>query len=312
METKLKDVTRAQAGSTRVGLVIAGACLGLLVLGGGMVGGCVFMAFGTMRASGAYQEAVRELRKHPAAREALGEPMEEGWFVNGSVNVSGPAGEAKLAIPVNGPKGQGTLYVEAVKRAGQWEMSLLQLAPPGGQRIDLLPGSASRQTALRSRCEAGKAADCNDLGVIFLNGQGVAKDLAAAAALFRRACDGGIAVGCSNLGVLYEDGSAVTKDVVRAAALYKQACDAGDAHGCFNLGTMHEDGSGLTKDLARAASLYKQACDAGEAHGCSNLGVLYETGSGVAKDVIRAAALLKQACDGGLAMACERLERSGK
>ena len=85
----------------------------------------------------AYDQAMARLRRHPAAVEALGEPMEAGWFLSGRVQVTGPSGTASLAIPVSGPKQAGTLYVEALKEAGLWELRRLELAPRNGGRIDL-------------------------------------------------------------------------------------------------------------------------------------------------------------------------------
>ena len=106
----------------------------------------------SMRSSGAYQDALRELRRHPAAAEALGRPIEEGWMRKGSIMAHGRSRLAKLAIPVSGPKGTGMLYVEAVEHPGEWRMQLLQLAPATGARIDLLAaasGGARPRSAAR-------------------------------------------------------------------------------------------------------------------------------------------------------------------
>jgi len=184
-------------------------CVGIIVVLAAAAGSCGYLVFRSIRTSGAYQKAVQELRRHPAAREALGEPIAEGMLVTGSVDVTGPAGQAKLAIPVSGPKGEGTLYVEAVKRAGEWEMTLLQLEPPSGARIDLRAGSEHR--ALERGCEGGKATDCNALAVRLAVGQGVERDPAAAHRLFRKACDLHDPEGCSNLGIAYENGWAWTR-----------------------------------------------------------------------------------------------------
>jgi hypothetical protein len=128
--------------ASRVWMIVGAiGCLGVLVLGA-FVAGLGFVIFGSMRQSGAYQDAMRTLRGDPRAIEALGQPIEEGWFVSGSINVSGPSGEASLAIPVSGPRGKGRLYVESIKRGGLWRMRLLELAPPSGPRIDLLEGAA--------------------------------------------------------------------------------------------------------------------------------------------------------------------------
>ena len=114
-------------------------CSGLILLVVLGVAGVVSLVMGSLKQSDAYKEALAAVRSNPAAVEALGEPIEPGFFLSGSVNVTGPAGEAVLSIPLHGPRGKGTLYLEATKRAGRWEYSLLELAVAGKEeRIGLL------------------------------------------------------------------------------------------------------------------------------------------------------------------------------
>ena len=115
-------------------------CLGLFLAVGLAVWAFVSLIMGSLKQSDAYKEALNKVRADAAAVEALGEPIEAGFFLSGSVNVSGPSGDAVLAIPLEGPKGEGTLYLEATKQAGRWKYSLLELAVDGREeRIDLLP-----------------------------------------------------------------------------------------------------------------------------------------------------------------------------
>jgi hypothetical protein len=116
-------------------------CSSLILLAALAAAGLVWLVMGGVKQSGAFQEAVERTRANPAAVAALGEPVEPGFFVSGSVSVDGPSGEAKLSIPLRGPQGKGTLYVEAAKRAGRWEFALLALEVAGrDERIDLLAG----------------------------------------------------------------------------------------------------------------------------------------------------------------------------
>jgi TPR repeat protein len=126
--------------------------------------------------------------------------------------------------------------------------------------------------ALAARCAEGDFAACNDLGVVYLTGQGAAKDIIKAGALFRQACDGKLAEGCFNLGVLYENGTGVMADASRAAELYEKACQAGHAAGCIGLGLLRQSGRGVPQDAAKAADLFAKVCDRGSADGCANLG----------------------------------------
>jgi hypothetical protein len=66
-----------------------------------------------------------QARSNPTVANALGSPIKEGFLVSGNINVNGASGNAELAIPISGPKGKATIYVEAVKSAGEWSFSKL-------------------------------------------------------------------------------------------------------------------------------------------------------------------------------------------
>ena len=105
----------------------------------GFIALIVFVVFESMRSSDAYTTAMQRTREHPQVTEALGTPIEPGWYVSGQINVSGPSGEASLQIPISGPKGEGDIYVEAEKNAGRWTYSTLIVGVVGlDEPIDLL------------------------------------------------------------------------------------------------------------------------------------------------------------------------------
>jgi len=126
-------------------------CSGLTVIGLAIVAGVFFVVVGSLKRSGAFEEAMRVANAHPVVAEKLGHPVSSGYFIGGSVSVSGPSGSASLSIPLKGPKGSGTLYVEARKQAGEWQLTLLQLKTKDGTRFNLLENTAKvRQIAVRS------------------------------------------------------------------------------------------------------------------------------------------------------------------
>ncbi|MFV1996211.1 MAG: cytochrome c oxidase assembly factor Coa1 family protein [Verrucomicrobiales bacterium] len=114
-------------------------CLGVLATVAIFASAIFFLVTGMMKSSGAYTEAVAKAKAHPALRQVLGTPIEEGFFIMGKINVSGPSGEADIAIPVSGPGGKATIYVVAAKSGGRWSFSTLAVELKGSkQRIDLL------------------------------------------------------------------------------------------------------------------------------------------------------------------------------
>ncbi|MHB1157815.1 MAG: cytochrome c oxidase assembly factor Coa1 family protein [Phycisphaerales bacterium] len=88
-------------------------------------GGLVAMVFHLMRSNPAYTMAMRRLNEEPAIMRRLGEPIEPGWLMTGSTSVSGEAGQANMRIPLKGAKESAEVFIEAVKRAGQWKLTYL-------------------------------------------------------------------------------------------------------------------------------------------------------------------------------------------
>jgi hypothetical protein len=58
------------------------------------------------------------------------------------VTVSGPSGDASLAIPISGSRGSGTINVSAQKSGGRWTFSVLNVSISGRRApIDVIPKS---------------------------------------------------------------------------------------------------------------------------------------------------------------------------
>ena len=114
-------------------------CVGGLAAFAGIFALFFALLFGFMKSSDAYKDALVRAELNPAVLSALGAPVKAGLVFTGHIQVSGPSGRAELAIPLSGPKGKGTLYVKAMKSAGEWRFSLLVLKLDAtGENIDLL------------------------------------------------------------------------------------------------------------------------------------------------------------------------------
>lgn len=152
-------------------------------------------------------------------------------------------------------------------------------------------------------CNDGDEIGCNDHGLMYLFGQGVARDTSIAAKSLLKSCSGGWKDACSNLGVMMLGGNGLTKDDAKAAALFKMACDGNSAMGCGNLGYMLEVGAGVRQDVTRAVKHYEQACNARD-ESCESLAVMQQMGKGVAKNETSAVALYRKACTAQNTVAC--------
>ena len=114
-------------------------CFTILTLFAAFITLIVMIVFSAMKSSDVYKDALKRAKAEPAVIEALGSPIKDGMFVSGSTKVNGASGEANLAIPTYGPKGEGTLYVVAEKSVGAWNYSNLVVeVKKTKNRIDLL------------------------------------------------------------------------------------------------------------------------------------------------------------------------------
>ena len=143
----------------------------------------------------------------------------------------------------------------------------------------------------------------NMMGVMYANGQGVAKDERQAVEWYRKAADQGDATAQFNLGVMYDNGQGVSKDERLAVEWYRKAADQGNANAQFSLGVMYANGQGVAKDERQAVEWYRKAADQGDTNAQRNLGFMYESGKGVAKDERLAVSWYRRAADQGNATA---------
>ena len=120
--------------------VVPVGCLTPAILccgGGGLI---LTFVFGALKSSEVYTDALARAKANEEVRTLLGEPIEAGFWVSGSVEVGGTSGKADLSIPVSGPKGSATLHAVAIKTGGKWVYSTLEAVPQdSGAPIDLRP-----------------------------------------------------------------------------------------------------------------------------------------------------------------------------
>ena len=101
------------------------------------------------------------------------------------------------------------------------------------------------------------------------------------------------------LGVRYIQGDGVPKDAGQAAIWLRKAAERGHAEAQFNLGVMHANGEGVPEDGGQAASWYRKAAEQGHADAQFNLGVMYAYGEGVTTDHMQAYAWFNLAASRG-------------
>jgi len=114
-------------------------------------------------------------------------------------------------------------------------------------------------------------------------------DFATVLRLYRPLAEQGNATAQFSLGLMYENGDGVAKNHAEAVKWYRRAAEQGDANGQFLLGKMYEFGRGVAQDDAEAVKWYRLAAEQGDAESQSTLGFAYwKGGKNVAKNFVLA------------------------
>lgn len=139
----------------------------------------------------------------------------------------------------------------------------------------------------------------NSLGWWLMEGRGVARDYDKAVHLFRLAVDQGNANAQDSLGWMYQNGWGVAQDHATAVHWYRLAAAQGNATAQYNLGMQYREGRGVKKSHADAAHWFHLAATNGHADAQVNLGWLFRDGMGVSKDLNAAVHWFRQAARQG-------------
>ena len=101
-----------------------GGCLIIIIL---FVGGVFTVFTSAFTNSTPYQEALERVNNNEQIVELLGTPIEKDGMMQGSINFSNGDGNANFSIPIEGPKGEGRLYIVGEKRYDEWTYSEMEV-----------------------------------------------------------------------------------------------------------------------------------------------------------------------------------------
>jgi hypothetical protein len=111
---------------------IVGAAIGVTVVGAGIV-------FTLLNQSQLKVMAIESAKTNPGILQRLGQPIEAGWFITGTLDVTPGSGKGTLTIPVSGPSGAGKLYAAGSQLGGTWQLTSLAFVQKGSSdRLDIL------------------------------------------------------------------------------------------------------------------------------------------------------------------------------
>lgn len=100
-----------------------------------------FGASKMIQSSGVFTTALMKASANKDVQATLGTPLTPGLGMNGGFEEKNGRGTADFSMPLEGPKGKGTLVVKATGAGGEWTYETLEIEA-GGKRINLLEGEA--------------------------------------------------------------------------------------------------------------------------------------------------------------------------
>jgi hypothetical protein len=107
-----------------------------------LASGFAFFIFHLLGTSDAATLAVARAERDPKVIAALGSPMTTGMVTTGSVETNNSSGEARLSIPISGPRGSGRLGVLASRENRRWTLRRLVLTVDG-KSVELMDDEAA-------------------------------------------------------------------------------------------------------------------------------------------------------------------------
>jgi len=179
-----------------------------------------------------------------------------------------------------------------------------QKLPPAAARRALFElgraYAANRQVAeatatYRKAADKGSTSAMIELGVLYGNGTGVAKDPDQARSLFARAASAGNPRGATNLAALSGGAAGAPADPAQARALLETAAQGNSAEAQFQLGIMYAEGTGGPKDDVAARAMFEKAAAQGHPEALDWMGSFAENGRGGPKDTTAAKAYYEKA-----------------
>jgi TPR repeat protein len=142
--------------------------------------------------------------------------------------------------------------------------------------------------ALQHATDAGSSEGAHQLALVFAQGlAGTPRNDKKAAELFEQAAAAGHRRAQINLGILYLRGQGVTRDLVQARSWLEKAAADGDPYALYSLARAMEDSAGpVGGDAVRATDLYRRAAEKGHPLAALRYGLALNEGYGVKKDLV--------------------------
>lgn len=119
-------------------VVPVGGCFSLIVIFIMFIGSIFYGVTTVLEESQPYEYALEKINQDEELTSVLGAPIEKDGMIQGSYNNSNGTKTADMKIPISGPNGSGTLFVEATGEDENWTYNVIRVEIKDNESIDLL------------------------------------------------------------------------------------------------------------------------------------------------------------------------------
>lgn len=113
-------------------------CFTLIIIFIIFIGSIFYGVTSALEESQPYEYALEKINQDDEIIDELGSPIEKDGIISANYNYNNGKKTAKLSIPVSGPKGSGTLFVEASGEGDNWTYHVIRIEIRDNENIDLL------------------------------------------------------------------------------------------------------------------------------------------------------------------------------
>jgi len=110
------------------------------------IAGILFFVTSMMKNSEPFNDSLQTASQSPEIIEALGEPIEPGLLVLGSISLSNNDGEVEINYSISGPRDEARVFVKGSKSDGVWTYEKTACILPNGKMLLLSKSAEDKET----------------------------------------------------------------------------------------------------------------------------------------------------------------------
>ncbi|WP_034060627.1 cytochrome c oxidase assembly factor Coa1 family protein [Lacinutrix jangbogonensis] len=137
----MEEVKQKSWFSRNWGWLLGGGCLSIIVVVILLIVGAFYKITNSIKDSEPYSHAFSKAIENEKVIYFLGEPIETNGIGTSNFKFNNGQGEARLIIPIKGPKGEGSITVDAENSTDYWiynELSVVIAGEEGKINLDEL------------------------------------------------------------------------------------------------------------------------------------------------------------------------------